>query len=456
MGSTAVAVEVSRKVPVVPSGSIKSLVRYEKIDFSLVHFNPKQPRKKFDQKKIENLSTSFRNEGLLQAPIVKSHPTIQGHYELMVGERRFRALQALGVTSYELGIWTGDPDTFIASLIENIHREQLNPIEVAESYRVLRDEKGMSLKAIGELVGVTYQTVSSYLRLLDLPPHIQQMIIDDKLPKKVALNFSKFKKGQGYKDAQLIRMAHELMNGITPMEMQAGYSGIDEREALEHRLRGMRLPTNAEELLARFMKEASRVSSILACVERLGDAGDTDLQRAWNRMATIGQRTFLRYLDTFVQVAPLVQGFAGRLRSANEHIDSDEVRRAKRERAFGNATRVVRLLLYEGINVKVNLGRAFVIRQLRLSTKWQKTVDNTVIGALRVVGLYWYHTPDDTLRDQPLQGFLPFITGIKDAFKVREYKEFLARIRDLDDSDDPIDITEAEKLKPAVSQVGGQ
>lgn len=141
--------------------------------------NPHQPRKSFDREKIKQLSESIRHDGLLQPIVVRK---AGDNYELIMGERRLQAARLAGVPSVPAIVRTAEEvDSLRLALVENLQRENLNPIEVAEAYRALIDKFGLSQNELSELVGKDRSSVANTLRLLGLPKPIQSMIVEDKI-----------------------------------------------------------------------------------------------------------------------------------------------------------------------------------------------------------------------------------------------------------------------------------
>jgi ParB family chromosome partitioning protein len=141
--------------------------------------NPRQPRKRFDEEKIKALSSSIRHDGLLQPIVVRKNGD---RYELIMGERRLQAARLAGVpTLPALVRAVEEVDTLRLALVENLQRENLNPIEIAEAYRALIDRFGLSQNELADLVGKDRSSVANTLRLLGLPGKIRSLIIEDKI-----------------------------------------------------------------------------------------------------------------------------------------------------------------------------------------------------------------------------------------------------------------------------------
>src|SRR5437867_1158228 len=142
--------------------------------------NPKQPRTRFDDETIAALAASIREVGILQPLVVRRSG--DGRYELIAGERRLRAAKAAGLATVPIVLRDSeDADLLREALIENIHREDLNPIEQAEAFRQLLEELGLKQDELAERVGVSRSHIANTIRLLGLPLDVQQLLADDKI-----------------------------------------------------------------------------------------------------------------------------------------------------------------------------------------------------------------------------------------------------------------------------------
>ncbi len=134
-----------------------------------LHANPKQPRRHFDEEALATLGESIRSAGMMQPIVARPLPNTPGRYEIVAGERRFRAAGRIGLTEVPVIVHEIDDRTAAEfALIENLQREDLNPIERAAAFRRLADEFGMTHEAIASAVGLDRASVSNHLRLLGL------------------------------------------------------------------------------------------------------------------------------------------------------------------------------------------------------------------------------------------------------------------------------------------------
>jgi len=152
----------------------------QKINISQIIPNPSQPRKNFKDGELKELSSSIKNQGLIQPIIVK--PTKDNQFQIIAGERRWRACQLNGMHEIDCVIKElDDTDVLEAALIENIQREDLNVIEEANAYKGLIYIKKINNENLAKLIGKSSSYVSNILRLLELDVKIQQMVINGDL-----------------------------------------------------------------------------------------------------------------------------------------------------------------------------------------------------------------------------------------------------------------------------------
>ena len=142
------------------------------VPIDLVQRNPQQPRKHFDEAELTELANSIRSHGVLQPILVR--PIAGGRYEIVAGERRWRAAQRAGLHSIPAVVRELDEvEVLEIAIVENVQRTDLNPIEEAQAYRRLTDELGLSQEAIAAGVGKDRATIANYMRLLKLPQEVR-------------------------------------------------------------------------------------------------------------------------------------------------------------------------------------------------------------------------------------------------------------------------------------------
>ena len=152
-----------------PAGDVRSVL------ISSIFPNPLQPRREFPETELEELTSSIRENGLLQPLLVR--PAGPGQYELVAGERRLRSVQRLGWQEAPVVVRkVEDEALLVLALVENLQREELNPLEEAEGYRTLTERFGLTQEEISRAVGKDRSTVANLLRLLRLPPSLRRLL----------------------------------------------------------------------------------------------------------------------------------------------------------------------------------------------------------------------------------------------------------------------------------------
>lgn len=150
------------------------------LKISEIEPNRSQPRKEFEEKALSELAESISKHGLLQPLLVRPLPL--GGYQIVAGERRYRACRMAGITEVPVIIRElGDTETMEIALIENLQREDLTPIEEALGYQVLIDEHGFSQEEVAQSVGKSRPAIANSLRLLKLPQSILDLVSDGKI-----------------------------------------------------------------------------------------------------------------------------------------------------------------------------------------------------------------------------------------------------------------------------------
>lgn len=184
--------------------SLSVYTHSNQIDISLIVANQKQPRTKFDQAAIEELAQSIERLGVIQPITVREIDG--GRYEIISGERRFRASQMAGLTTIAAYVRTADDRELLEmALVENIQREELGALEIAIALNRLTQELGLTQQELSKSVGQRRSTVANFLRLLTLSPSVQQALRDQQITMghaKVIAGFDDF----GQQEALLKRI----------------------------------------------------------------------------------------------------------------------------------------------------------------------------------------------------------------------------------------------------------
>ena len=186
--------------------------------------NPNQPRREFDQAALEELANSIKQLGIVQPITLRQME--DGRYQIIAGERRWRASQLAGLTAIPAYIRTiKDENVMEIALVENIQREDLNAIEIALAYEHLLDKSGMTQEKVSERVGKSRAAIANYLRLLKLPAQVQMALQKKEIDmgharallslSSPSLQLKLFKEihKNGYSVRKVEEMCHQLNNG---------------------------------------------------------------------------------------------------------------------------------------------------------------------------------------------------------------------------------------------------
>jgi ParB family transcriptional regulator, chromosome partitioning protein len=174
------------------------------VDINLIDPNPDQPRSRFNEAKLEELAQSIRANGLVQPVLLRRAES--GRYQIVAGERRWRAAHRAGLHKVH-AVVRNIPDSKLLelALIENIQREELNPIEEASAYQRLIHNLGLTQDEVAQQVGKDRSSIANYLRLLKLPEDVQRMLEDD----LISMGHARALLGLDTKD-QIRRLATEV------------------------------------------------------------------------------------------------------------------------------------------------------------------------------------------------------------------------------------------------------
>jgi ParB family chromosome partitioning protein len=147
-----------------------------------IHPNPDQPRRIFKPKEMEDLASSIREKGIIQPLLVRPDPKRGGHFQIVAGERRWRAAQMAQVHEAPIIVRDlDDAEVLEIAIIENVQRTDLNPIEEAQGYRQLTDKFGHSQALLADRIGKSRSYIANALRLLALPDEVQTHLADGRL-----------------------------------------------------------------------------------------------------------------------------------------------------------------------------------------------------------------------------------------------------------------------------------
>ena len=210
-----------------------------------IRHNPYQPRKRFDDDELKQLTASVREHGILQPLVVRN---AGDHYQLIAGERRLRAAQAAGLTAVPIHVVAfNDQQVFEAALVENIQRTDLNPIEKAVGFRDYLDRFKMTQDQLGAKLGINRSSVSNLVGLLNLPADVQDAV---RLG-QISLGHAKVLKGLSDGERQSTLCKQVVLQGLS----------VHALEQLVKAAKTEPAPKNEKEPVAKFEKTA-HVSSV--------------------------------------------------------------------------------------------------------------------------------------------------------------------------------------------------
>ena len=210
------------------------------IPLSKIVANPNQPRREFDEEALNELARSIKEIGIIQPITLRCLD--EEHYQIISGERRFRASQIAGLESIPSYVRTADDENVMEmALIENIQREDLNAVEIALAYQHLLDEYSLTQERLSERVGKKRATIANYLRLLKLPAAVQ-MGLRDKLIDMgharalIALSDAKLQVklyNEIVKEGYSVRKVEEIVKELTqPLAQDGAANGIQKQQLL--------------------------------------------------------------------------------------------------------------------------------------------------------------------------------------------------------------------------------
>jgi len=161
------------------AGEVQALEATDTLPLKDIRANKGQPRKNFDEHQLEELADSIKKNGVLQPILVRKKGS---SYQIVAGERRFQAAKLAGLDEIPVVIRDiSDEDVFALALIENLQRSDLNPIEEAQGYKKLIDDRGLTQEELSKVISKSRSAIANTLRLLDLPKEVQDLMTEDKL-----------------------------------------------------------------------------------------------------------------------------------------------------------------------------------------------------------------------------------------------------------------------------------
>jgi ParB family chromosome partitioning protein len=254
-------VETEGSAQPAPPPHASTSIRIDQIDP-----NPVQPRRVFDPERMQELANSIRANGIIQPIVVRPH---NGRYQLVAGERRWRAAKLAGLESVPVVVQDVPDDRLLEiTLIENIQREDLNPIETAVAFERLAKELNLSHEQIGERTGKDRSTITNLLRLLQLPADLQALVANRRL-------------SQGHARC-LLGIPAELQREVAEKVVAQGLS-VRQVEGLTQRMTETRKPKSPKEVnldpnVKAAIQELERVlSTKVRIVEKSNNSGKIEI-----------------------------------------------------------------------------------------------------------------------------------------------------------------------------------
>jgi ParB family chromosome partitioning protein len=270
-------------IPEAPGEAAGGLVRELPVDE--IRRNEEQPRSRFDDETIRELAASIRTYGVVQPVVVRQLPT--GVYQLVAGERRLRAARLAGLELVPAIIRDVDETGALElALVENLQREDLNPIDEARGYESLMELSGTTQADIAERVGRDRSTVANSLRLLELPPDVQDMLAEGNL------SAGHGRALLGFGTAEDIRAGAQkaAARGLSVRELEALARGKKQRKKAPRRRR------TDDPVLREWEERLQRTLGTQVRIDRMGNEGtirieyysDEDLERILETLRSLG------------------------------------------------------------------------------------------------------------------------------------------------------------------------
>ena len=152
------------------------------VSVAAIDRNPRNPRREFRRDDLEELAASLKQHGIVQPLVVRPAPGAPERYELVAGERRWRAAQLAGLHEVPVTIIeVSDRQALELAIVENVQRADLNPIEEATGYRRLMDEFGYAYADLAQILGKSRPHLNNMIRLLDLPPEVKDLVVEGRI-----------------------------------------------------------------------------------------------------------------------------------------------------------------------------------------------------------------------------------------------------------------------------------
>ena len=207
----------------------------QQIAIQQIEPNPLQPRKRFEQGRLQELAESIRQQGVLQPILVRPHPNSAESYQIIAGERRWRAASLAQLSAVPAIIQDiTDTQSLIIGLVENLQREDLNPMEEAEALESLQQELQLSQEALAQKIGRSRPSITNSLRLLHLDPPIREAVHNESLSAGAARTLL----GITHAETRLRLFEHSLGNDLSVRKMESIVTYWKKHDRLPDHVRG--------------------------------------------------------------------------------------------------------------------------------------------------------------------------------------------------------------------------
>jgi ParB family chromosome partitioning protein len=250
--------------------------------------NLDQPRTRFDDATIAELARSMQMHGVLQPVVLRQLPN--GRFQLIVGERRFRAAKVAGLTAIPAVVREADEgEALELALVENLQREDLNPVDEAHGYEALMEVGGLTQAEVGERVGKDRSTVANALRLLALPPDVLEMLSDARL----SAGHGRALLAVSNADAQRVLAVKAAKKGLSVREVEALARGAKRRR------KATRARRTDDPIVREWEERLQRLLGTQVRIDRMGKEGtirieyysEEDLERILVTLAALESGT---------------------------------------------------------------------------------------------------------------------------------------------------------------------
>ncbi|MEW5795897.1 MAG: ParB/RepB/Spo0J family partition protein [Candidatus Zixiibacteriota bacterium] len=251
-------------------------VHYRVIPLDRIAPNPMQPRQQFDEVGLAELAESVRQNGLVQPLVVRRNG---GGYTLVAGERRYRAARMAGLEKAPAVIMDDIDDVRMLelALVENIQRQDLNPLELADAYRRLIEQCGLTQQQLAQRVGRSRAAVANHLRLLSLPDSIKRLIADGRLTEGHARALLALDN-----ESRMLEMAERIVsNSLSVREAEQAAPGKKKRRRLEVKRLSPALADIEADLKRRLATSVKIMPGLRRGRIEIEYYGEDDLSRLW-------------------------------------------------------------------------------------------------------------------------------------------------------------------------------